>query len=220
MSQITKNVFSSGPGGFVQTLTSNSGGAVGPDGANNINVLGGNNITGTGNPGTNTITFNVTGTTNHAIQIGNASGSLTSLGVATNGQIPIGSAGADPVLSTLTAGTGITITNGAGSIIIASTGTTNLNYTNVNATPYVVLVTDEYLSVDTSALSITIQLPNAATLGRVFIIKDRTGSAGTRNITVTTVGGAVNIDGATTFVMNTNFQSIQVIGNGTSYEVF
>lgn len=120
----------------------------------------------------------------------------------------------------LTAGTGISITPGANTITIATTGTTNLTYTNVSATPYVVLSTDEYLSVDTSALAITVQLPNAATLGKVFIIKDRIGAAATRNITVTTVGGAVNIDGATTFVMNTNFQAIQVIGNGSTYEIF
>lgn len=122
--------------------------------------------------------------------------------------------------ATITAGSGITVTPGANTITISSTGADVLAYTNVNATPYVVLTTDEYLSVDTSALSITVQLPNAATLGRVFIIKDRTGAAATRNITVTTVGGAVNIDGATTFVMNTNFQSIQVIGNGSTYEIF
>lgn len=122
--------------------------------------------------------------------------------------------------ATITAGTGVTVTAGANTITIAASGTTNLTYTNVNATPYVVLATDEYLSVDTSALSITVQLPNAATSGRVFIIKDRTGAAATRNITVTTVGGVVNIDGAATFVMNTNFQSIQVIGNGSTYEIF
>lgn len=120
----------------------------------------------------------------------------------------------------ITGGTGISVTPGANTITISATGTTSLTYTNVNATPYVVLTTDEYLSVDTSALSITVQLPNAATSGRVFIIKDRTGAAATRNITVTTVGGAVNIDGATTFVMNTNFQAIQVIGNGSTYEIF
>ncbi len=122
--------------------------------------------------------------------------------------------------ATITAGVGISVTPGANTITIASTGTTTLTYTNVNATPYVVLATDEYLSVDTSALSITVQLPNAATSGRVFVIKDRSGAAATRNITVTTVGGAVNIDGATTYVMNTNFQSIQVMGNGSTYEIF
>ncbi len=120
----------------------------------------------------------------------------------------------------ITAGTGISITPGANTITISSSGTTTLTYTNVSVTPYVVLTTDEFLSVNSSGGAITVQLPNAATLGKVFIVKDRTGSAGTFNITVTTVGGAVNIDGATTFVMNANYQSAEFIGNGTSYEVF
>lgn len=41
----------------------------------------------------------------------------------TNGQLLIGSTGASPLLGTLTAGAGITITNGAGSITIATNGT-------------------------------------------------------------------------------------------------
>lgn len=151
--------------GVVNTLTGNSGGAVSPT-AGNINVLGTGVITVVGNPGTSTLTVTpsgsiassfitnpatgtatpaagvltftngnnitftaggssvaaaVTGTTNRSLQLGNASGSLTSLGVATNGQLPIGSTGANPVLATLTAGAGISITNGAGSITIAQT---------------------------------------------------------------------------------------------------
>ncbi len=139
-----------------------------------------------------------------------------------SGRYPWGTGGTVDQLGTaaITAGTGISVTPGANTITIATTGTTTLTYTNVTTTPYVVLTTDEYLSVDTSALAITIQLPNAATLGRAYIVKDRTGAAATRNITVTTVGGAVNIDGATTFVMNTNYQSINIIGNGTTYEVY
>jgi len=120
----------------------------------------------------------------------------------------------------ITAGGGITVTPGANTITISATGTTSFNYTNVNTTPYVVLITDDYLSVDSSGGPISVLLPNAAALGQVFIIKDRTGSAATNNITVTTVGGLVNIDGATTFVMNTAFESIQVIGNGSTYEIF
>lgn len=210
-----------GGGGVVpiETLTGNIGGPVPPT-AGNINLLGGNNITSTGNPGTSTITFDLTGTTNHALQVGNASGSLTSLAVATNGQIPIGSTGANPVIANITAGTGISITNGAGSITISSSGTTTLNYTNVNTTPYVVLTTDEYLGVDCSVVPITIQLPNAPSTGRVFIIKDRTGSSATNNITVTTVGGAVLIDGATTFVMNTALESVNVLFDGTTYQIY
>jgi hypothetical protein len=93
-------------------------------------------------------------------------------------------------------------------------------YQNVTTSPYVASASDQFLSVDTSSLSITIELPNAPVASKTFIIKDRTGTAGTRNITVTTVGGTVLIDGAATFVANTNYQSINLIFNGTGYEVF
>ena len=42
--------------------------------------------------------------------------------LTTNGQLLIGSTSANPVAATLTAGTGITVTNGAGSITIAASG--------------------------------------------------------------------------------------------------
>ena len=54
---------------------------------------------------------------------------ITSLGVATNGQLVIGSTGADPVIASLTAGSGISITPGAGSLTIAATGTFAQDYT-------------------------------------------------------------------------------------------
>ena len=123
----------------------------------------------------------------------------------------------------ITAGTGITVTPGANTITIAATGTTTLNYVQVNhatGAPYVVLATDDYISCDSSGGTITINMPNAPATGRVLIVKDRTASASTNNITVTTVGGAINIDGATTFVMNTNYEAAQFIFNGTTYEVF
>lgn len=220
MSQITRYGGGGSPAADVETLTGDVGGPVGPDGAFNINILGGNNILTTGNPGTNTITIDVNGTTDHALQVGNATGSLTSLAVATNGQIPIGSTGLDPVIANITPGAGISIANGAGSITISATGTTTFNYTLVNTTPYVVTATDNFLGVDSSGAPITVQLPNAPSTGRVYIIKDITGSAAVNNITVTTVGGVVLIDAAATFVMNTAYQSIQVLFNGIQYLVF
>lgn len=45
----------------IETLTGDSGGAVGPDGLFNINILGGTGINIVGNPGTNTLTVNTTG---------------------------------------------------------------------------------------------------------------------------------------------------------------
>lgn len=93
------------------------------------------------------------------------------------------------------------------------------NYTNVAASPYVVLATDYYISVNTGS-AITVQLPNAPTTGRLFTIKDRTGTASANNISVTTVGGAVTIDGQTTYKLSSNFGAIDLLFNGTSYEVY
>lgn len=61
MSQIT-NLFGPGGGGasVVQTLTGNSGGAVGPTGGN-INVLGSGAINVVGTPGTSTLTISTSG---------------------------------------------------------------------------------------------------------------------------------------------------------------
>jgi len=106
------------------------------------------------------------------------------------------------------------------SITINFSGDLTLEYTNVNTSPYAATSTDEYLSVDSSGGAITVQLPNTASTGRTFIIKDRTGSAASNNITVTTPGGTVAIDGSTSFVMNTAYEAIEVIFNGTNYEVY
>lgn len=102
----------------VQVIDGDTGTASGAT----ITLAGGHNITTAGND-ISTVTLNVSGTTNHSLQLGNSTGSLSSLGLATNGQLPIGSTGADPVLAALTAGTGISVTNGAGSITIANTQT-------------------------------------------------------------------------------------------------
>lgn len=156
--------------------------------------------------------------TAHSLLIGEGTSAIVAIGAATNGQLVIGSTGNDPALSTLTAGTGVSITNGAGSITIASSNA--LAYTAVSTSPYVVLTTDDYLGVDSSGGIRQINLPNAPSVGRIYTIKDKTGSAATNNITVTTVGGAVTIDGTATFVMNTAYQAVNVMFNGTSYEVW
>lgn len=94
------------------------------------------------------------------------------------------------------------------------------NYSVVNATPYVVGSTVYYMTVDTSTTAITIQLPDAPTQYRTFVIKDSAGNALVRNITVTTVSGVLNIDAAPTYVMNTNYASIQLVYSGFGYEIY
>ena len=73
--------------------------------------------------------------TANSLFIGNGTSALTALGVATNGQIPIGRTGLSPVLATLTQGTNVTITNTSGAITIAASLTTltaNLNGAGYN----------------------------------------------------------------------------------------
>lgn len=86
--------------------------------------------------------------------------------------------------------------------------------------PYTVLTTDQFLAVNVSTGVVTIKLPNAPTPGRIIYIKDSNGAASTHNISVTTVGGTITIDGQTTYTMATNYQSLSVIFDGTNYEVF
>jgi hypothetical protein len=170
---------------------------------------------------------------NHVLRIGNgtgtSNGNLSAAYISGIDGVNVGSVArvvteASNQLGTavITAGTGITITPSANVITISATGTTTLNYTAVShaATPYTVLSTDDYIGVNTSGGVVSILLPNAPATGRVVIVKDSNGTSSTSNVTVTTVGGAVTIDGATTFIMNTAYESAQFIFNGTSYEVF
>jgi len=68
--------------------------------------------------------------TDHGIMLGSGAGAVTVLAAATNGQIPIGSTGADPVLANITSSEDLEVTNGAGTIDItldANTHTTTIH---------------------------------------------------------------------------------------------
>jgi len=68
-------------------------------------------------------------TTDHAVLIGNGTGSpIGSLAVGTNGQVIVGSTGADPVFANITStGASVTITEGAGTINLESDGVDQSN---------------------------------------------------------------------------------------------
>lgn len=158
--------------------------------------------------------------TSHSLQVGAGTSALTQLGVAGNGALPIGSAGADPVLANITGSGGIVVTNGAGTIALSTVAVSTVTAVNHAASPYTVLAADQFIAADVTAGVISILLPNAPTTGRVITIKDKVGLAATSNISVTTVGGAVTIDGVTTFAMNTAYQAISVIFDGSNYEIY
>lgn len=156
-----------------------------------------------------------------AILLGEATNPLNSVQLAA-GQLAIGTAiGSDPVANSLTAGLNTVITLGVGSISIASLiGSPVLSYTESATTPFVVLPTHNVIGIDCSGAIKTVHLPNAPTnTGNSWTIKDYTGSCAANNITVTTPGGAVLIDGAATYVMNVAYASITVVWSGTAYRV-
>jgi len=82
---------------------------------------------GSGGTGASTLT-------DGGVLVGSGTGAITALGQATNGQLVVGSTGADPVLATLTGGANITVTNSAGGISIAATGLGSGTVQTVSAT--------------------------------------------------------------------------------------
>lgn len=108
----------------IKTITGNSGGAESPS-AGNFNILGTGSITVAGSA--NTETIQLTGLTNHALQIGAGTATLTQLGAGTTGQILQTNTTADPTWSTATypsvaTGTG-TILRADGTNWVATTAT-------------------------------------------------------------------------------------------------
>jgi hypothetical protein len=110
-------------GGTVSVTTGGGGGGAGTVTSVSTSLSGISVATATTTPalsGTLGVTSGGTGATtltDGGILLGSGAGAITPLAQATNGQLVIGSTGADPVLATLTsAGATVTITNTAGAI--------------------------------------------------------------------------------------------------------
>jgi hypothetical protein len=90
--------------------------------------------------------------------------------------------------------------------------------TVIGSLPYTVLSTDFFISVRPTTLgSGTINLPAASTVsGRYFVIKDTEGGAGGKPITIDPNASEL-IDGATTYVMNTDWESLTIYSNGSAW---
>lgn len=99
--------------------------------------------------------------TNHAVLIGAASNGITSLPL-TNGQLAIGNTGNDPSAATLTAGTGVTIANSSGSIVINAAGG-GLTWTVVTGTSQAAAVNNGYIA--NNAGLVTVTLPATSAVG-------------------------------------------------------
>lgn len=188
-------------GSAIATTYDSDAGTATPS-SGNLDVLGGTLINTAG--ATNVITINADDTV--VASVVSDSGTATP---ASNAFSIVGTGG----ITTSAATSVITITD-LGAQVISLTALDNTD------SPYTVLSTDYYMTCDVSSGVLTIELPNGPTTGRTFIVKDAGGDSATNNITITTVGGVVTIDGGTTFVMNTDYESVSLVFNGTSYEVF
>jgi len=159
--------------------------------------------------------------TDGGVVVGSGTGAVTSLGQATNGQLIVGSTGADPVLATLTGGANITVTNTAGAISIAASGLGSGTVQSVSGTGTENGIT---LTSDGDSVNPTLtlggaltgvgnaQLSNSSvTLGTTTVALGATAAslAGLTTVTATSFSGSFNGD----FTGTTNLPDL-TSGNG------
>lgn len=101
----------------------------------------------------------------HAILLSQGASNQTGI-TLTDGQLAIGSTGNNPTAATLTAGTGVSISNGAGSITISSTGVGSMVWNDVSGTTQTAAVNNGYIISNSGATTVTI--PTTAAEGSVF----------------------------------------------------
>ena len=101
-------------------------------------------------------------------------------------------------------------------------GGLSIDTTTVNVATYDLLVTDYILNVTytTTGAVTSLTLPTAQTTdGRMIIIKDAAGNAGTNNITIDTEGSET-IDGIATAVISTNYSSLSLYSDGSNWFIY
>lgn len=142
---------------------------------------------------------NLPGTIITSAQVATANGGTgLDSSAAANGQLLIGT-GSGLALHTITAGTGITVTNGPGTITLASTGGFGGNYTAVSDAPYTMLSTDAIVAETTLTATriITLAAANSVPAGRLQMVEDQSGSCSqTVNISIVRAGSDT-IEGGT-----------------------
>ena len=119
-------------------------------------------------------------------------------------------------------GTDGIMTSASGDTITITVTGAAAEYTNVTfaMSPYTVTATDYFLSVDSTLGPVTINLPDAPTANRQFIVKDRLGQSATNTITIKSLSGVTTIDQAATYTFVDNFESLECLYHTSNYEVF
>lgn len=120
------------------------------------------------------------------------------------------------------AGTGITITpttgTGSNQITISAAGVDIVAVRIAVATPDIILVTDEVVSIEVPGpVAVAVALPTGVT-GQIFHIKDGLGLASAATpIVVTPAAGT--IDGSATATINVSYGSLTLVYSGVEWKI-
>ena len=93
-------------------------------------------------------------------------------------------------------------------------GVTSITSAN---SPYQVVSTDNIIAANSTVGPITVNLPPSPTTGDTYFVKDSFGQSATNHITLN--GGAINIDGSSTYVMASTYEAVTIFYNGTMWNV-
>jgi len=151
--------------------------------------------------------------------------------VLTAGQILVGTTASDPAATTLTAGSGISITSASGAITIANTSTGEV-WTDVTATTQTVAANNSYTASNAGAVTFT--LPTTIAYGSIteittgttaggWVVAQNAGQSIVFGDVTTTVGTGGSISSTSKgdtirllcTVANTTFQVLASVGNIT-----
>ncbi len=168
--------FAASVAGAIVSITGDTGGAESAT-LGNFNILGtANQIAVTGSASTETLSligpYTPATYTAHGVLIGEGTGSIVATTAGTNGQVFLGSTGADPAFGTLTTSTGIAFTTGAHALAInVASGGYNINAASTG----VPLVAQNTYTV-TQAAQASFSLPATAAVGDRFVIASALGN--------------------------------------------
>jgi hypothetical protein len=99
---------------------------------------------------------------------------------------------------------------------VASTGAIIFPTRTITATYVVDSIQPDYSILCNASGAISVTLPVPTTAGRQLVIKDITGAASTRNITINP-HSTEKIDGASSRVISTNFSSLSIMSDGQNW---
>ena len=122
--------------------------------------------------------------------------------------------------STLSGGTWVSISP-LGGISAASTTVTLSTLGNIvtgQASSYGASIFDYYIGCATGPMTITLPLGGSLATGKTYVVKDESGTATTRHITIAATSPDL-IDGSETAILSINYAAITVLWTGTLWSI-